>query len=409
MGSVRLGILVAAMLATGPIMAGESQVMRIVGATPDGAFYAFWDTSAHCGLAKNTATPVGPRLEVQAVCQAQGSGDVLPLDKWTWPRSSPQISRLRPFREEKAWAVARIWEDPDTRVPFLQIHHGDAWVVVRVIEGPAPDIDGVLTSPGNFALRAHYFEHNLNDRDELWTVPQQELDQAPQRQEQARAEAREATLRMREHRKQGTGVFAPKPAGTKNDKWEQGRRHGIAKFVYRWEIAAAYGPLTASELQDALWLLGWFDSRPRRYQALRWYMGLLERDAHGAADVLEQLARDPDTRELADFLRSTRDPLWRLPGNEGPITDETLRPLSDEQLHWLHRWLWATGLGCRFSDPAVAAAFALRPSYQPVSEKRWRRMLKSAHGDPDALLHGGMELEVILREEHRRGIRPPSP
>lgn len=70
---------------------------------------------------------------------------------------------------------------------------------------------------------------------------------------------------MREHRAHGTGVFAPAPAGTAKAKWEQRRRHGIAKFIHDWEIAAAYGALTAPEAQDALWLLGWFDSPPRRY------------------------------------------------------------------------------------------------------------------------------------------------
>jgi hypothetical protein len=267
-----------------------------------------------------------------------------------------------------------------------------------------------MVTPAGFLLRAKISMNSIVESDEVWTVSHRELDEAPQRRERARAEAREGSLRMRAHRTEGTGVFAPKPPGTSTEAWERRRRHGIATFIHRWEIAAAYGSLTAAELQDALWLLGWFDSQPRRYQALRWYGGLLERDSRGAASVLAVLLGDADTRALAEFLHSTKDPLRNLPGVASPVTDEALRALGDDQLHWLHRWYRALQR-YRFSDPAAAKYFALRPDYNPYSEKRWRRMLKESHGNPDVTFVSGprpiTEFQRVFQEEQRRGIGAP--
>jgi hypothetical protein len=405
---------IVVMLAAGPAVAGDGVETRIVAATTDGAFYAYWEaingTVGNCGLLSTALRGDKPVLAVSAACQGRTPEDVLPLGTWRWAQKVPQISQLRPFSTEAPWEIARITEDRDTRIFHLEIHQGSAWVVARVIEGKVPGVSGVLATPSGFVLRVSY-SHSLRDWDEIWTVSQEELDRAPQRQEHARTEAHDVTLRMREHRSKGTGVFSPKPAGFTKEKWAQRRRHGLAKFLHQWEIAAAYGPLTSAELREALWLLGWFDSPPRRYQALRWYRGLLERDARGAAEVVEELTRDPDTQALADFLRKTRDPLWHLPGAEGPLSDETLRPLSDEQLHWVHRALWAARLGCRFTDPLVAAVFALQPSYTPVSERRWRRMLKEMGGDLDATFlrppNPDIDMQTILREEHRRGLAAP--
>ena len=110
----------------------------------------------------------------------------------------------------------------------------------------------------------------------------------------------------REHRARGTGVFAPAPPGTPAEAWERRRRHGIATFVRKWETVAAYGPLDAAELRDALWLLAWFESPTRRHEALRWYTGLGERDAPGAAALRADLAKDADARALADYLATAR-------------------------------------------------------------------------------------------------------
>jgi hypothetical protein len=164
----------------------------------------------------------------------------------------------------------------------------------------------VLEGPGHTLLRVAFTEP-LNDWDELWSVTDADLAGAPARRAAARQVARDATARMRRHRTAGTGVFAPVPTDSPKEKWEKRRRHGIAKFVRKWEIAAAYGPLDAAELRDALWLLAWFDSAPRHDEAVRWFGGLRARDAPGAAALLADFEKDPDTRGLAALLADTRD------------------------------------------------------------------------------------------------------
>ena len=223
---------------------------------------------------------------------------------------------------------------------------------------------------------------------------------------------------MRRHRADGTGVFASKPATTTQEAWERQRRHGIATFIHKWEIAAAYGPLDATDLVDALWLLAWFESPARRYESLRWYTTLSKRDAAGAAALLAELGKDQDTRGLAEFLANTRDHLRDLLPLVLHITDETLRKLSDEQLHWLHRWYRAND-GYRFSEPTVAAYFALLPYYTPMSERSWQKHLNDPAWlkDPDAPLLCPVpgntsnllcpELRAIIRAENARGLGPP--
>jgi hypothetical protein len=79
-------------------------------------------------------------------------------------------------------------------------------------------------------------------------------------------------------------------------------------------------------------------------------------------------------------------------------------------VHWIHRAVRAWQR-YRFSEPTVAAYFALRPDYTPYSEKRWRRMLKESRGSPDAILlrapNPDLRLQGVMREEQRRGIGAP--
>lgn len=88
--------------------------------------------------------------------------------------------------------------------------------------------------------------------------------------------------------------------------------------------------------------------------------------------------------------------------------------MACDQLHWLHRALWAFRGQYRFSDPKVAAYFALHPTYSPMSERRWRKLTADpafAH-DPDAPLvgqfKGNPSLDAITRAERARGIGKPA-
>jgi hypothetical protein len=400
--------------------AGDAEELRILAATPDGAldaFVAFENGNVmECGLAKVGAKP--PPGETTTVVKAtctEESGRLRPLEKWTWPAGTTQVSALRPFDEAAAGKTARIGMDVETYLQRIEVMQGGQWVVARPIEGDVPSLDGAIRSKDRVLLRVAFGEQ-LNDWHEVWSVTDAELAGAPARRAAARQDAREATARMREHRAKGTGVFAPAPAGTPKDKWEKRRRHGIATFIHKWEITAAYGPLDAGDLRDAFWLLGWFDWPQRHFEAMRLYSGLQRRDAAGAAAVLADLEKDPDTRALAAFLKATPDHLRGLP-DIWQATDESLRALGNDQLLWLHRREWAEA-GYHFSDPAVAAYFALIPGSAPMPDKRWKKLTADPAflKDPDAPLVAPAApqsmkkdgLAAILRAERARGLAKPS-
>ncbi len=400
--------------------AGDAEELRILAATPDGAldaFVAFENGSVtECGLAKAGVKPAAGETStvVKATC-TEASGRLLPLEKWTWPPATAQVAALRPFDEAAAGKTARIGEDDETYQWRIEIMQGGRWVVARPIEGELPSLDGVIRGKDRTLLRMAFGEQ-LNDWHEVWSVTDAEVAGAPARRAAARQDAREATARMREHRAKGTGVFEPAPAGTAKDKWEKRRRHGIATFIHKWEITAAYGPLDAADLRDALWLLGWFDSPPRRHEAMRLWGGLRERDAPGATAVMADLEKDPDTRALAAFLKATPDHLRGLP-QIWQATDESLRALSNDQLHWMHRREWGEA-GYHFSDPAVTAYFAMIPACAPMPDKRWKKLTADPAflKDPDAPLVAPAApksmkkdgLAAILRAERARGLAKPS-
>ena len=419
--------MVGALLSAGAAIAGDAERSEIPAATLDGTYFAECQfengslVSGGCGLFKAESSDGGraPAAVVPAVCSNE-KGEALPFDRWKWPRSSPEVMALRPFDRTAVDRDVRIAIDLDTLVSRLEVRRGTAWIVARVIEGNVPTLTGVLSRPGGYLLRMSLFRP-LSKWDVIWSVTDADLDAAAGRRAQARQDAREATRRMREHRESGSGVFAPLPAGsgvTAKEKWERRRRHGVATLVHKWEIVAAYGPLDVTELQDAFWLLAWFESPSRRYEAMRWYGGLRERDPEGSAVLVRELEKDPDSRLLAAFLSTTRDHLRGLPDpTRELISDKALAPLSDDELHWVHRALWGFQAGYRFRDPEVAAYFALLPGYTPMPEGRWKKLVADPRWleNPDAPLlrrtaradPPNANLETILRAEHARRLGAP--
>jgi hypothetical protein len=187
----------------------------------------------------------------------------------------------------------------------------------------------------------------------LWVVTFAEILDERGRADRTHKEAQDDTARMRAHRKAGDAIFAPPPAGTTKEKWEQRRRYGLARVIGKWATAAVFRPLSVAEFKDVLWLLAWFESPQRRHMALRWTEEARRRDPAGVAAVIDELGRDPDTKALADYLKTTKRWLRGLPSAGEEMTAELLRGLSAEQLAWLRRSIQARA-GYHFEDAPCA-------------------------------------------------------
>ena len=370
----------------------------IAAVTDDGAYEAVYASrernleSGTCGLRKAGTKD----LLVQARCTAADSTDdsneVLPFERWQWTNATPDVRRLKTFDESGIEKLARIGRDWDTRVDYVEVFHGGSWIRVRFFEVDDcndPKITGVIKGRDRYLVRLQY-NHGLDSLDywdAIWAPTFAEVADERGRYERAHKQAQDDTARMREHRKQGDAVFAPPPSGTKKEKWEQRRRHGIARFLRKWEIAAVLRPLSAADLKDTLWLLAWLDSPRRRYESLRLCDGVRSRDPKGAAAVVDELTRDPDTRALADYLKTTKDWLRGLPMAGEEMTPAMLRGLSSEQLLWLRRSIQVRA-GYRLDDPVVRQYFEGMEWYSPMSDRAWKKLTSDPAWtkDPDAVL-----------------------
>jgi len=413
-----LCVAIAASLAAREAVAGDFVDDRIAAATEDGAYQAEYATSdgsleeGTCGMRK-----VGAKeLAVKANCAVPGTRDVLPFAKWQWLNPTPDVRRLKEFATSGIEKIARVTYDFDTHLHFAEIFHGGSWIRVRLFEDDDPvGVSGVLKGSDRYVVRLHVSTGQLQAGDDIWAPTFAEVADEKGRYERALKEAQDDTARMREHRKQGDAVFAPPPAGTKQEKWEQRRRHGIARFLRKWEIVAVLRPLSAADLKDTLWLLAWLDSPVRRYESLRLYDGVRGRDPKGASAVVDALAADPDTRALADYLKTTKDWARNLPMAGEELTPAMLRDLSPEQLLWLRRSIQVRH-GYHLDDPAVRQYFEGLGWYSPMSDKKWKKLTSDPawKTDPDAVLlrtlkddeRGKQNLLLIKQAEARRQAPP---
>jgi len=415
-----LCVAIAASLAAREAVAGDFVDDRIAAATEDGAYQAEYATSdgsleeGTCGMRK-----VGAKeLAVKASCALPGTRDVLPFAKWQWVNATPEVRRLKPFEASGVEKIARVTYDFDTHLRYAEIFHGGAWMRVRLFEDDDSEINisGVIKGSDRYVVRLSYSSRRiLQAGDEIWAPTFAEVADEKGRYERALKEAQDDTARMREHRKQGDAVFAPPPAGTKQEKWEQRRRHGIARFLRKWEIVAVLRPLSAADLKDTLWLLAWLDSPVRRYESLRLYDGVRGRDPKGASAVVDALAADPDTRALAEYLKTTKDWARNLPMAGEELTPALLRDLSPEQLLWLRRSIQVRH-GYHLDDPAVRQYFEGLGWYSPMSDRKWKKLTSDPawKSDPDAVLlrtlkddeRGKQNLLLIKQAEARRPAAP---
>jgi hypothetical protein len=429
-------------------VAGNDIHLRIVAATPDGKHLAVAMNGSGsgpwvCALSKDPPmVPLTPEtLVITAECG--GSGQLLPFERWTWNRSTPEVRGLRPITQaDRTNTPARIATDPDTQVRRLDVLHDGKWYPVLADEASTVDEASAESRYGSPGLTAHgkLFEirgflrtkesivitfsntdaYGLIVVDDAIALPHREIVDVNTRLERWRDKARERTKILREQYAARSGAF--KEQGRSKGARLRSRAAAARDALKLWEQARVFGHLSSAELRDALWLLAWLDAPTRRQEGLRLYIELLERDPATAEAVVRELAADQGTHSFAVHLQMQYDPLRGLPSVTGcsaqRIAEGALKHLSNEDLLWIHRAQRAAQ-GCyRFSDPQIQRYFEGFEWYAAMPKDAWRGRVKKLRENPDAPLLKKTRtsipadackenLELILNAERARGLSPP--
>jgi hypothetical protein len=432
-----------------PAAAGSATHIGVVGITPDGRYFAeFQQTDGlvrSCWLTTRAPTPNDDSTSASLANAAclDSEERLLPLARWKWSRTHPQIRALRPFSDDPmAGAPVRMTTDIDTRVRRIELLHQGSWYPIMaddsggVSEAPADlryaspaltdtsdwrALTGFLRVGDGYLIR-FWRSKELRSWDEVVVISDRAVSDTSSRFAAARAKAADLTKRLREQHAARAGIFIDTVAGPINPMVRNRKRAAAAREGVRlWEMAASFGQFGAAEVRDVLWLFAWLDLPSRRLEALRFYLRLRDRDESGAESIVRELAAEPVTAWLATHLRTARDPLRGLPDVAGPvITDAALVGLSAEQLRVLHLAQWAAQGGYRFQDPKLQQYFEQFPWYAPIGKQEFRRWwTKEFRANPDARLlrmdhcarpSGACKasLEAILRAERALGSSPPA-
>ena len=352
------------------------RVESIVAATEDGAYEAVYAEldgeldKTSCGMRRGGTQ----ELLARAVCDKPDDGDedVLPFEQWLWRTPTPEVGRLKKL-EPGPWKGIRLRYDDDTRLALLEVQNENTWTLAHVFASRDLSVTGMIKGPSRYVFCL--LDHDGPDhKPRLWSPTFTEMVDVAAQLASARKQALEYTALVRAQRKQKTTLFSARPDNVPAMEWTRRMLGALAIAVRPWEVASVYRPLTAADTADALWLLAWMETPQRRHQALAWYLGLRDRDARGAARVLDGLAADADTRPLADHLRTARDYLRELPDLNARLTPAAARALSEEQLLWMRRAYQARA-GFPFDDdPAALAYFSALPWYQRMSGDDLRKM-----------------------------------
>lgn len=427
-------------------LAGNGSRMQIIAVTPDAQHVAVTQDGEQtwvCGLAKRPLPFPLPRaaLEVSASC---GAGPLLPLERWTWARTTPEVRALRPLTivQNSANPPARIAYDLDTQLRYIEVVQQGTWFPVFIDEsstlsevsaatryGAGSNAPGRLSEVRGFVrfkdrmvvIFSNADSAYIDFEDDAFSLSDAEIVDVAGRFSRARDKARERSKALREQYAAGSGPFTVAKKNEKSRKRSQ--IAAVREALKLWEQARVFGSLGSAELRDALWLLAWLEAPTRRQEAMRLYVELRERDQPGAAAIVDELAADPATLPLATHLRTQFDPLRGLPATHGcsveHLSDSVLAKVSNEELSWIHRAQWAAR-DYRFSDPKIQAYFEGFVWYSPTPKDAWRvRATSKFQANPDApLLHKNGEsprgsicrqnLELILEVETARGLSPPS-
>jgi hypothetical protein len=230
-----IGIAVVVSLTARDAAAHEVVQNAVVAVTDDGVYEAVYTSREEnlepgtCGMRKAGTRALLVHAECGAAPTAEDSTstDVLPFEKWQWINPTPTVRRLRKFDDAGIDKVVRTNRDGETRVDYAEVFHGGSWLRVRFFDdddrGGLPKVTGVIKGRDRYLFRLAY-EHDVDFWDKVWALTFAEVADEKGQYERALKEAQDDTARMREHRKQGDAVFAPPPAGTRKEKWEQRRR-----------------------------------------------------------------------------------------------------------------------------------------------------------------------------------------
>jgi hypothetical protein len=355
--------------------------------------------------------PVQP-LATSPCCT--GFWEVLPYSKWTWSTKIPvKLHAFADvFNDKSEGKHARVVVDPDIGLARLEILQAERWWPVLAMTGGLLKVTGTLLFPDRYLIRTHH-SGQLEDWDEVRAFNAAEVPRVGERWLTARGKAASATGALRELREQGARPFTQRPARIRDaDAWDYRRAKALDPVLEMWAIAAAYGPLTAQDVRDFVWLLAARNAPGAKLLALRLMAALRARDPRSASALLLDFATDPDLGEVTALLRVDHDPLRGLPDpSRRTLTEADLRPLKDEELAWVHRMVRAMA-GFRFEDQAVQDYVSLFGWYQPMPTKPWKKLLvdKFFLKDPDkAALYWPKEtLKAILAIEKERGLEKPA-
>jgi hypothetical protein len=409
-----------------PARAGNARYTGIVAADVDAKHAAIFNLSdgqpydSPGSLVKVVAlersahpAPVQP-LATSPCCT--GFWEVLPYSKWRWSAKLPVIAQLHAFAhvfdDKSEGKHARIVVDPDIGLARLEILQAERWWPLLAMPGGVPKVTGTLLFPGRYLIRTHHTAV-LEDWDEVHAFNADEVPRVGERWLTARGNAASATGALHALREQGARPFTKRPARIRDaDAWDYRRAKSLDPVIEMWAIAAAYGPLTAQDVRDFVWLLAARNAPGGKLLALRLLATLRERDQKSAGALLLDLETDPDLREVTALLRANHDPVRGLPDpSRRTLTEADLRPLRDEELAWVHRMVRAMA-GFRFEDQAVADYVSLFGWYQPMPTRTWKKLLvdKFFLKDPDkAALYWPKEtLKAILAIEKERGLPKPA-
>jgi hypothetical protein len=407
-----------------PARAGNAIYTGIVAASPDAKHAAIFSLSD--GFAYDSP---GMLVKVDQLMRDErtveplvtspcctGFWQVLPYPKWKWIKKVPEAQTLHAFSDvfddKSEGKHARVVVDPVTLIARLEILQQDRWWPVLAMPGGRPKVTGTLVFPGRYLVRTHH-DAELRDWDEVRAFTQDEVPRVGERWLAARSIAGSATGALRELREQSARPFTKRPSGRRDaDAWDYRRAKALDPVLEMWSRASAYGPLTAQDLRDFVWLLAARNAQGQKLQALRLMAGLRARDPKSAAALLDDFNTDPDLATLTPLLRANHDPMHHLPDPAmKTLTVLDLQSLKDDELLWVHRMVRAMA-SFRFNDQAVMDYISLFGWYQPMPAKAWQKLQVDQFflKDPDkaALWWPRESLKAILEVEKQRGLAKPA-
>lgn len=411
-----------ALLFAAPAMAGNETYAGIAAASADGRYAAVFYLSegrvdAPAALLRSDRNMEHSYEEPALATAACGDFNTfLEYSRWTWDKRVPELSALKVFSDrfddKSDGKRARIAWDPDTVMARLEILESERWWPVRALPGEVANVTGTIELSDRYLIRVRR-DADIHHWDELYSIVRADVPAVGARWLRGRGEALTATGALRELREKGARPFTKRPRGARDAQaWDYRRAKALDPVIVKWESAGSFGPFTPQDLLDLVWLYAARAKPGDKLRALRVFLRLKGRDPQSAQALLAVLGNDPDTSEMMPILEQGRDPLKNVEHLFWPArTVDELRPLSDDDLSWLHRGFWAMG-GFRFADPKFNEYFSCFDWYQPVSEKTWKKLMADSffQKNPNKAVlveRFWKTLDAVVELEKERGLSSP--